>query len=121
MAFLISFPTWIMLTQYNANNDPSEEALAFFKAETGIDDGEELENHILEVSEKTFAVSSRLRPTTGSGILIHDHYRNTNILASASVNYFISHLACVFLYCLPFLGLRIHEVRSFCWTRAKRD
>lgn len=38
--------------------DPDPEALAFFMAETGINDGMELRRHILAVQKEAFAVSN---------------------------------------------------------------
>ena len=35
---------------------PSPEQAAFFKAQTGIDDDDDLRNHILEVQEKAYQV-----------------------------------------------------------------
>lgn len=37
--------------------DPDPEALAFYKKETGIDDDEELKQHILRVQKEAFGVS----------------------------------------------------------------
>lgn len=42
---------------------PREEA--FFKAETGIQDTEELRKHIIEVQEEAYKVSSRLQAKIG--------------------------------------------------------
>lgn len=44
---------------YHLNEDP--EALAFFKRETGIDDDEQLKQHIMEVQAKAYQVFPSFR------------------------------------------------------------
>ena len=49
-------PSWVKPLN-NVFYDPDDEAKEFFKRETGIEDDEELKQHILRVQSKAFAVS----------------------------------------------------------------